>query len=182
MTATDPNTIATVAGGDGGPLNQLSDFIPALTNMNLAHLTGLTYTTGPLQAPVTAAGPATLDLKLSSTLPATQIWAVISDVAPGGQSRPMAVGRLNTAFPGIVESKSLKLYLQSFRNHGAFHEDCTVGIARRLVGRLRPKWLRIGGYWYPRGGMPIDVFWQTGRPPAGVWLPEQGVAAYRGRG
>jgi len=82
----------------------------------------------------------------------------------------------------IVESKSLKLYLTAFRNHGAFHEDCTVAIAKRLVDFLAPKWLRIGGYWYPRGGIPIDVFWQTGEAPAGVWIPEQGVAPYRGRG
>jgi 7-cyano-7-deazaguanine reductase len=82
----------------------------------------------------------------------------------------------------IVESKSLKLFLNSFRNHGAFHEDCTISIARRLVAAMKPRWLRIGGYWYPRGGMPIDVFWQTGKPPADLWLPEQGVASYRGRG
>ncbi|NKB49415.1 MAG: NADPH-dependent 7-cyano-7-deazaguanine reductase QueF [Alphaproteobacteria bacterium] len=82
----------------------------------------------------------------------------------------------------IVESKSLKLYLGSFRNHGAFHEGCTVAIAKRLVDTLSPQWLRIGGYWYPRGGMPIDVFYQTGEPPAGLWLPDQGVAPYRGRG
>jgi len=82
----------------------------------------------------------------------------------------------------IVESKSLKLYLTAFRNHGAFHEDCTVTIAKRLIGLLAPKWLRIGGYWYPRGGIPIDVFWQTGEAPAGVWIPDQGVAPYRGRG
>ena len=82
----------------------------------------------------------------------------------------------------IVESKSLKLYLASFRNHAAFHEDCTVGIARRLVDTLAPAWLRIGGYWYPRGGIPIDVFYQTGEPPTDVWIPEQGVAPYRGRG
>jgi 7-cyano-7-deazaguanine reductase len=82
----------------------------------------------------------------------------------------------------LVESKSLKLYLASFRNHGAFHEDCTVSIGKRVVEVLAPKWLRIGGYWYPRGGMPIDVFWQTGAPPRGVWIPEQGVAGYRGRG
>jgi len=82
----------------------------------------------------------------------------------------------------LVESKSLKLYLQSFRNHGAFHEDCTVAIGKRLVETLQPTWLRIGGYWYPRGGMPIDVFWQTGAPPEGIWLPDQGVAPYRGRG
>ena len=82
----------------------------------------------------------------------------------------------------LVESKSLKLYLTSFRNHGAFHEDCTVAIGKRLAELLQPKWLRIGGYWYPRGGIPIDVFWQTGEPPKGLWLPDQGVAPYRGRG
>jgi 7-cyano-7-deazaguanine reductase len=82
----------------------------------------------------------------------------------------------------LVESKSLKLYLGSFRNHGAFHEDCTLAIARRLVETIAPQWLRIGGYWYPRGGMPIDVFYQTGAPPEGLWLPDQGVAPYRGRG
>ena len=105
----------------------------------------------------------------------------------------------------LLESKSLKLYLASFRNHGAFHEDCTVSkslklylgsyrnhgafheqttldIAKRLQETLEPHWLRIGGYWYPRGGMPIDVFWQTGTCPKGVWLPDQGVAPYRGRG
>src|SRR6476619_5072532 len=82
----------------------------------------------------------------------------------------------------LVESKSLKLYLTSFRNHGAFHEDCTVAIGKRLYGLLKPRWLRIGGYWYPRGGMPIDVFWQAGKLPAGVWVPDQGVTPYRGRG
>ena len=82
----------------------------------------------------------------------------------------------------LVESKSLKLYLNSFRNHGAFHEDCTVAIDKRLVGLIKPKWLRIGGYFHPRGGMPIDVFWQSGAPPEGLWLPDQGVAPYRGRG
>ncbi|MCB1532803.1 MAG: NADPH-dependent 7-cyano-7-deazaguanine reductase QueF [Alphaproteobacteria bacterium] len=82
----------------------------------------------------------------------------------------------------LVESKSLKLFLGSFRNHGAFHEDCTISIARRLVETIEPTWLRIGGYWYPRGGIPIDVFYQTGEPPKDVWIPEQGVAPYRGRG
>jgi 7-cyano-7-deazaguanine reductase len=82
----------------------------------------------------------------------------------------------------LVESKSLKLFLGSFRNHGSFHEDCTLAIAKRLVEACAPKWLRIGGYWYPRGGIPIDVFWQTGAPPEGLWLPDQGVPGYRGRG
>ena len=82
----------------------------------------------------------------------------------------------------LVESKSLKLYLTSFRNHGAFHEDCTVAIGKRLAELLEPVYMRIGGYWYPRGGIPIDVFWQTGEMPQGVWIPDQGVPPYRGRG
>ena len=82
----------------------------------------------------------------------------------------------------IVESKSLKLFLAGFRTHGAFQEDCTMLVAKSLIRLLQPRWLRIGGYWYPRGGMPIDVFWQTGSPPEGLWVPEQGVAPYRGRG
>jgi 7-cyano-7-deazaguanine reductase len=82
----------------------------------------------------------------------------------------------------LLESKSLKLYLASYRNHGTFHEDCTVGIGKRIVKTIEPKWLRIGGYWNPRGGIPIDVFWQTGKPPEGLWLPDQGVAPYKGRG
>jgi 7-cyano-7-deazaguanine reductase len=82
----------------------------------------------------------------------------------------------------LLESKSLKLYLGAFRNHGAFHEDCTVAIGKRIVEVIAPHYLRIGGYWYPRGGIPIDVFWQFGTPPDDIWLPEQGVAPYRGRG
>jgi 7-cyano-7-deazaguanine reductase len=82
----------------------------------------------------------------------------------------------------LIESKSLKLYLGSFRNHGAFHEDCTVAIGRKIVELAQPRWLRIGGYWYPRGGIPIDVFWQSGPAPEGLWIPDQGVATYRGRG
>ncbi len=82
----------------------------------------------------------------------------------------------------LVESKSLKLFLGAFRNHGAFHEDCTVSIGRRLIAEISPKWLRIGGYWYPRGGIPIDVFFAQGEIPKGVWVPEQNVPSYRGRG
>ena len=82
----------------------------------------------------------------------------------------------------LVESKSLKIYLGSFRNHGAFHEDCTVSIGKKVVETLQPIWLRIGGYWYPRGGIPIDVFYQVGKQPEEVWIPDQGVPPYRGRG
>ncbi len=82
----------------------------------------------------------------------------------------------------LVESKSLKLFMSSFRNHGAFHETCTVMIAKRLEEVLSPIWIRIGGYWFPRGGIPIDVFYQSGEVPEGLWLPDQGVPTYRGRG
>ncbi len=82
----------------------------------------------------------------------------------------------------ILESKSLKLFLGSFRNHGAFHEDCTVGIAKRIISEIKPTWLRIGGYWYPRGGIPIDVFYESGKKPKDLWVPEQGVSDYKGRG
>lgn len=82
----------------------------------------------------------------------------------------------------LVESKSLKLFLGSFRNHGSFHETCTVMIGKRIEACIQPRWLRIAGYWYPRGGIPIDVFYQTGTPPEGVWVPDTGVPPYRGRG
>tara|TARA_B100001179_G_C18574328_1_gene396702 strand:- start:487 stop:945 length:459 start_codon:yes stop_codon:yes gene_type:complete len=82
----------------------------------------------------------------------------------------------------IVESKSLKLYLHSYRNHGAFHEDCTIQIAKDIAEVISPLWLRIGGFWYPRGGIPIDIFYQTGEKPSYVWVPEMGVPPYRGRG
>jgi 7-cyano-7-deazaguanine reductase len=82
----------------------------------------------------------------------------------------------------LIESKSLKLYLGSFRNHGGFHEATTLAVGKRIVETAEPRWLRIGGYWYPRGGIPIDVFWQTGPAPDGLWLPDQGVAPYRSRG
>jgi 7-cyano-7-deazaguanine reductase len=82
----------------------------------------------------------------------------------------------------ILESKSLKLFLASFRNIAGFHEDCSLRIGKRIRAAIGPKFIRVAGYWYPRGGMPIDIFWQSGKLPRGVWLPEPGVAPYRGRG
>jgi 7-cyano-7-deazaguanine reductase len=82
----------------------------------------------------------------------------------------------------LLESKSLKLFLTSFRNHAGFHEDTTLIVAKRIVAAIKPKYLRIAGFWYPRGGIPIDVFWQTGKLPKTVWLPDTGVSPYRGRG
>ena len=82
----------------------------------------------------------------------------------------------------IVESKSLKLFLTSFRNAAGFHEDCSIKIGKRIAAAIKPKFIRVAGYWYPRGGIPIDIFWQSGKLPAGVWLPDPGVQPYRGRG
>ena len=82
----------------------------------------------------------------------------------------------------LGESKRLKLFLTSFRNHGGFHEDCTLRVGKDIADLLQPRWLRISGYWYPRGGIPIDVFWQTGAVPEGLYVPDTGVAPYRGRG
>ncbi len=147
--------------------------------------------------------PSTLHLGQSSAIPASPEQAVLDRVpnphpgtdylarftAPEFTSICPVTGQPDFGIlvidylPGdwLVESKSLKLYLTSFRNHGAFHEDCTVGIGKRLADLLEPRWFRIGGYWYPRGGIPIDVFWQTGEAPKGLWVPDQGVMPYRGR-
>jgi len=80
----------------------------------------------------------------------------------------------------IIESKSLKLFLSSFRNQQGFSEEITVNIAKRLEDEVDPRWLRIGGYWYPRGGIPIDVFYQRGKIPEGSWVPDQKIEPYRG--
>lgn len=81
----------------------------------------------------------------------------------------------------ILESKSLKLFLGAFRNHGAFHEDCTIYIAKIIIKEIAPKWLRIAGLWFPRGGIPIDIFYQTGKPPADVLIPDVELKTYTGR-
>jgi 7-cyano-7-deazaguanine reductase len=82
----------------------------------------------------------------------------------------------------IVESKSLKLFLNSFRNVSGFHEDCSLTIGKRIAALTKPKFIRVAGYWYPRGGIPIDIFWQSGKLPKNIWLPDPGVSPYRGRG
>lgn len=82
----------------------------------------------------------------------------------------------------ILESKSLKLFLGSFRNARGFHEATTITIGKRIQAAIKPKYQRIAGYWYPRGGIPIDIFWQSGILPKDVWLPDMGVPPYRGRG
>ena len=81
----------------------------------------------------------------------------------------------------IVESKSYKLFLFSFRNFGGFHEDCTIKIAKKIIKSVKPKWLRVGGFWNPRGGIPIDIFFQTHNPPKNVWIKEYDITPYKGR-
>tara|TARA_B100001123_G_C15277409_1_gene1012691 strand:- start:306 stop:767 length:462 start_codon:yes stop_codon:yes gene_type:complete len=81
----------------------------------------------------------------------------------------------------LIESKSMKYYINSFRNYGIFHEDITIKIGKKILSSVKPKWLRIGGYFYPRGGIPIDVFWQSCSPPKGLWVPKAGIKTYKGR-
>ena len=81
----------------------------------------------------------------------------------------------------IVESKSFKLFLHSFRNHGAFHEECTLMIANKVINAVSPAWLRIAGFWNPRGGIPIDIFYQTGKKPNDIWLEDYQIRNYKGR-
>jgi 7-cyano-7-deazaguanine reductase len=64
----------------------------------------------------------------------------------------------------LVESKSLKLYLFSFRNHGAFHEDCVNIIIKDLIALLDPKYIEVTGKFLPRGGLSIDPWCNYGKP------------------
>lgn len=81
----------------------------------------------------------------------------------------------------LIESKALKLFLCSFRNHGAYHESCTAMIGDRLFEAATPIWLRVTAFWYPRGGIPIDVFWERGVLPRGVSRPELDYKHFNGR-
>lgn len=64
----------------------------------------------------------------------------------------------------LVESKSLKLYLFSFRNHGDFHEDCVNIIMKDLIKLLDPRYIEVWGKFTPRGGLSIDPWCNYGRP------------------
>ncbi|MDR0991763.1 MAG: preQ(1) synthase [Ruminococcus sp.] len=64
----------------------------------------------------------------------------------------------------MVESKSLKLYLFSFRNHGDFHEDCVNTIMKDLIKLLEPRYIEVLGRFTPRGGISIDPFCNYGKP------------------
>ena len=64
----------------------------------------------------------------------------------------------------MVESKSLKLYLFSFRNHGDFHEDCMNIIMKDLIALMAPKYIEVWGKFTPRGGISIDPYCNYGKP------------------
>ena len=67
----------------------------------------------------------------------------------------------------MVESKSLKLYLFSFRNHGDFHEDCTNIIMKDLIKLMDPKYIEVKGNFLPRGGISILPFANYAKPGSG---------------
>jgi uncharacterized protein len=98
-----PNTA--IVGPDG--INQAAGAFPLLTETTLAEPQALTYTTAPLTSDLLSAGPAALDLWLSSSATESAIWAVISDVWPDGSSHPVATGRLLSAYPKIDSARSL---------------------------------------------------------------------------
>lgn len=81
----------------------------------------------------------------------------------------------------LVESKSLKLYLASYRNHGGFHEACTADVFEHIRIAAMPRWLRVAAFWMPRGGIPIDVVLQSGTPPERVHVLPLDIPTYRGR-
>jgi predicted acyl esterase len=103
-TMTDSPTIGLV--GAAG-FDALTNALPILTELNLSEPLGLTYSTQPFAGDVVMAGPASLELRLSSTAPETGIWAVISDVFPDGSAHPVAVGRLSTAYPEVIRKRSI---------------------------------------------------------------------------
>ena len=72
----------------------------------------------------------------------------------------------------LVESKSFKTYIHSYRNYGIFHEDVVMKIGVELFKTMKPVWFRIAGYFAPRGGIPIDVFWQSSKKPKNLEIPE----------
>jgi hypothetical protein len=95
--ATDPNTIATVGVFNSTPL----------TDLRLVEPLALTYTTPPFEQDVVAAGPAAVELLLSSTASESDVHVVLADVAPDGSAHPVGMGKLRTSYPGIDVARSL---------------------------------------------------------------------------
>ena len=81
----------------------------------------------------------------------------------------------------LMESKSFKLFLFSFRDYGGFHEDCTIKISKKIIKYVKPKWIRVASFWNPRGGIPIDIISQAGKKPANVIVSELKIPIYGNR-
>ena len=81
----------------------------------------------------------------------------------------------------LMESKSFKLFLFSFRDYGGFHEDCTIKISKKIIKYVKPKWIRVASFWNPRGGIPIDIISQTGKKPVNVIVSELNIPIYGNR-
>lgn len=82
----------------------------------------------------------------------------------------------------LVESKALKLFLGAFRNHAEFHEACACRIGQRIMIAAEPQWLRVAAFFYPRGGIPIDIFWEDGdRSRLRMPVPPIDISTYRAR-
>jgi hypothetical protein len=110
--------------------------------MTLGEPLGLSYTTAPLARDVLSAGPASLELRLSSSAPQTGMWAVISDVSPDGTAHPVASGRLLSDYPHIEVARSLKDprsgdIVQPYGKYDR-QEPATVGQARLYHIELWP--------------------------------------------
>ncbi|MFL5884477.1 MAG: CocE/NonD family hydrolase [Thermoleophilaceae bacterium] len=107
---TDPHTVSTLSEQGPAPgfnLDGGSNYVPALTDMQIAERMSLTYTLPPFKAAVDAVGPASLDVWASSTAPRTDLVAILADVAPDGSANAVATGELRTSFPGVDRSRSL---------------------------------------------------------------------------
>lgn len=130
---TDPPNTA-IVGASG--FNALSTALPVLTDMTTAEPLGLSYTTPPLRSDVLAAGPASLELRLSSTAPQTNLWAVISDVSPDGTPHPVASGRLSSDYPYIDTAKSLKSHGEIVQPYGRYDAKAPATIGQQRLYRV----------------------------------------------
>ncbi len=134
--ATDVPTWALLDAGAGGQASKL----PIVTDMQLAELTGLSFTTPALSTSVRSVGPLSLEVPLRTTTPGTAIWAVLSDVAPDGTVNPLTVGRLNTDFPNVIRSRSLVRQGQIVQPYADFSRSTPAkpGESRRYWVELWP--------------------------------------------
>ena len=81
----------------------------------------------------------------------------------------------------LMESKSFKLFLFTFRNYGGFHEDCTIKIGKKIISTIKPRWIRVATFWNPRGGIPINVFYEKGNLPKKVYIQDLEQPVFMGR-